>query len=72
MTKNGGEITTTKNGKKGESCMGDSIWRNKGQKFYIFSFFNWNSPCARLNSHYEAWNYKKNKHKNVKAYRKSL
>ena len=42
------------------------------EKFYIFNFFNWNSPCARLNSHYEAWNYKKNKHKNVKAYRKSL
>ena len=74
MTKNGGEITTTKIGNKGGSYMGDSVWRNKGQKFYIFLefFFNWNSPCARLNSHYEAWNYKKNKHKNVKAYRKSL
>ena len=39
MTKNGGEITTTKIGNKGESYMDDSIWRNKGQKFYIFSFF---------------------------------
>ena len=44
----------------------------KGKNFTFLVFFNWNSPCARLNSHYEAWNYKKNKHKNVKAYRKSL
>ena len=27
---------------------------------------------ARLNSHYEAWSYKKKKHKKIKAYRKSL
>ena len=25
--------------------------------------FNWNSLHARLNSHYEAWSYKKKKHK---------
>ena len=25
---------------------------------------------ARLNSHYEAWGYKKKKHKNIKAYKK--
>ena len=24
-------------------------------------FFNWDSPHARLNSHYEAWSYKKKK-----------
>ena len=33
-------------------------------------FFNWDSlhAKAKLNSHHEAWNYKKNKHKNIKAY----
>ena len=31
-------------------------------------FFNWDS----LNSHYEERSYKKNKHKKVKAYRKSV
>ena len=35
-------------------------------------FFNWDSLHARLNSHYKAWNYKKKKHKKMKAYRKSL
>ena len=29
-------------------------------------FFNWDSLHARLNSHYEAWGYKKKKHKQVK------
>ena len=33
---------------------------------------NWDSHHARLNSHYEAWSYKKKKHKKIKAYRKSL
>ena len=32
----------------------------------FFFFFNWDSPHARLNSHYEAWSYKK---KNKKDYR---
>ena len=27
----------------------------------IFFFLNWDSPHARLNSHYEAWSYKKKK-----------
>ena len=41
--------------------------------FYpAFFFFNWYSLRARLNSHYEAWSYKKRKHKKVKAYRKSI
>ena len=35
-----------------------------------FFFFNWDSLHARLNSHYVAWSYKKNKHKKVKVYRK--
>ena len=26
-------------------------------------FFYWDSPHARLKSHYEAWSYKKKKHK---------
>ena len=30
-------------------------------------FFNWDSLHARLNSHYEAWSYKKKKH--TKEYR---
>ena len=37
----------------------------------LFFFFNWYSLHARLNSHYEAWSYKKKKHKKVKAYGKS-
>ena len=35
-------------------------------------FFNCDSLHARLNSHYEAWSYKKKKHKKIKAYRKSI
>ena len=38
----------------------------------FFFFFFWYSLHARLNSHYEAWSYKKRKHKKVKAYRKSI
>ena len=37
-----------------------------------FFLFNWDSLHARLNSHYEASNYKKNKCKKIKAYRKSV
>ena len=37
-----------------------------------FLFFNWDSLHARLNSHYDAWSYKKKKQKKVKAYRKSV
>ena len=37
-----------------------------------FFFLIWNLLHARLNSHYEAWSYKKRKHKKVKAYRKSI
>ena len=36
------------------------------------TFFNWDSPHARLNSHYEALSYRKKKHKKVQAYRKSV
>ena len=35
-------------------------------------FFNWDSLHAKLDSHYEAWSYKKKKRKKIKAYRKSV
>ena len=38
----------------------------------VLFFLNWDSLHARLNSHYRAWNYKKKRHKKIKAYRKSL
>ena len=39
--------------------------------FYAKHFcFNCDSLHARLNSHYEAWSYKKKKHKKIIAYRK--
>ena len=34
-------------------------------------FLNWDSLHARLNSYYEAWSYKKKKHKKIRAHRKS-
>ena len=33
----------------------------------FFQFLNWNSLQARLESHYEAWSYKKKKNKKVKS-----
>ena len=42
---------------------------------YGLSFFlkkNWNSPHTRLNSHYEAWGYKKRSTKRITGYRKSV
>ena len=35
-------------------------------------FFIWDSRHAKLNSHYEPWNYKKKKHKKVKACKESI
>ena len=35
-------------------------------------FLNWDSLHAKLNSQYEAWNYKKKKYKKIKANRKSV
>ena len=35
-------------------------------------FFNWDSLHARLNSHYEAWSYKKKSAKKIIGYRKSV
>ena len=37
-----------------------------------FSFFNWESLHARLNSHYKAWSYKKKSTKKITGYRKSV
>ena len=38
-----------------------------------YFFFNWDSPHARLNSHYEAWSYKKKSTKKIiRDYRKSV
>ena len=34
-----------------------------------FFFFYWDSPHARLNSHYEAWSYKKKSTKKITGYR---
>ena len=35
-------------------------------------FFNWDSLHARLNSHYQAWSYKKGSTKKITRYRKSV
>ena len=40
--------------------------------FNLLFFFNWDSLHARLNSQYEAWSYKKKKHKKIRAHRKSV
>ena len=44
----------------------------KGNACYLFIFFNWDSLHARLNSHYEAWSYKKRSTKKITEYRKSV
>ena len=41
--------------------------------YYIFIYvFVWDSLHARMNRHYDAWNYKKKKYKKIKAYWKFL
>ena len=40
--------------------------------FLLFFIFNWDSPHAKLNSHYEVWSYKKKSTKNITGYRKSV
>ena len=37
----------------------------------FFILMIWDSLHARLNSHYEAWSYKKKKYEKIKAYTKS-
>ena len=41
-------------------------------KLIFFLSLNWDLLHARLNSHYEAWSYKKKKNKKIKAFRKSV
>ena len=38
----------------------------------FFFFLNWDSPHARLNSHYKAWSYKKRNTRKITGYRKSV
>ena len=40
--------------------------------YIMLLFLNWDSLYARLDSHYEAWSYKKKKQKKIKAYMKSV
>ena len=40
-------------------------------KAILLLFFNWDSLHVGLSSHYEAWSYKKKKHKKIKVYQKS-
>ena len=49
----------------------NNVWKLR----YAWSedfFKNLDSLHARLNSHYEAWSYKKKNHKKITAYRKSV
>ena len=41
-------------------------------RVHLIVFFNWHSLHARLNKHYEVWNYKKKKYKKIKAHMKSV
>ena len=49
-----------------------SVVKGLKLKARVFFFFNWDSPHARLNSHYEAWSYKKRSTKRITGYRKSV
>ena len=42
------------------------------KRFFFFIIINWDSLHARLNSHYEAWSYKKKSTKKITGYRKSV
>ena len=47
------------------------FWKKQNMAVFQF-FFNWDSLHARLNSHYEAWSYKKRSKKKITGYRKSV
>ena len=56
-------------------CAKLQLW--KGPEYstipcHIFFYFHRDSLHARLNSHYDAWSYKKKKHKKIRANRKSV
>ena len=42
------------------------------EMFFLKKKKNWDSLHARLNSHYEAWSYKKRSTKKITGYRKSV
>ena len=47
----------------------------QGQSYVMgrtFFFFNWDSLHPKLNSHNEAWSYKKRNTKKITGYRKSV
>ena len=52
------------------------VWLDIESCRVFWFFFYWDSLHARLNSHYQAWSYKKKKHKKIKAtgnlFRKNL
>ena len=48
------------------------ITKLSGQSVQSNFFFNWDSLHARLNCHYKAWSYQKEKHKKIKGNSKSL
>ena len=53
-----------------ESCFPDCWKVSLVVRVFKIFFLNWDSLHARLNSHYEAWSYKKKKHKKTAAFRK--
>ena len=54
------------------SELSDFSWSENRAIFFFFFNFNWDSFHARLNSHYEAWSYKKRSTKKITGYRKSI
>ena len=61
-------VSLTKNGFLSQWVAGESehiFWYFRCVATYneSFFFFNWDTQHARLNSYYEAWSYKKKKHK---------
>ena len=66
------KIKNKKNKNKIKTSQLERIYRNLKNnndlmlhKQLINFFFNWDSLHERLNSHYEAWSYKKKKHKKI-------
>ena len=52
--------------------LGQKVWPLQHTEALFFFNFNWDSPHARLNSHFKAWNYKKRSTKRITGYRKSV
>ena len=47
--------------KSTENIINNTLFTFRLNSVFFFFFFNWDSPHARLNSHYEAWSYNKKK-----------